>query len=86
MNGVMMSQVDTKKNNGKVIVKKCHICGQVSESHKELEKCIKCKKSFLPSNYFHKVHAKNSYEFSKLFSSSEELHEEDLIKGLGVLW
>lgn len=75
-----------EKKTGKILIKKCHICGTVAESYSEVKKCDNCKKSFLPSNYFGKVHAKNSEEFAKLFSSSDELYEEDLIKGIAVLW
>ena len=46
-----------------VLIKKCHVCGALFETHKELKKCLKCKKSFLPCNYFNKVHAKDSNEF-----------------------
>lgn len=70
----------------KVIIKKCHMCGSVVEGYKEAKKCTGCKKSFLPSNYFGKVHAKNSKEYDELFSHSDELHEDDLVKGINVLW
>ena len=69
-----------------LIIKKCHICGHISESQRELEQCGNCQKSFLPLNYFGKIHAKNEEEFQELFSHSREIHEEDLIKGLIVLW
>jgi len=78
--------VERSVGNGKIIIKKCHVCGEMIESGKEAQKCPKCKKSFLPSNYFNKVHAKNNFEFDNLFSSSDELHEDDLIKGISVLW
>lgn len=74
----------TKKN--KIIFKKCHLCGTIMESFHEQKKCKGCKKSFLPSNYFGKVHAKNSKEYDELFSSSDDLQEEDLVKGINVLW
>lgn len=70
----------------KLIVKKCHVCGTVTEGHKEPMRCKCCKKAFLPSNYFGKVHAKNSKDFSELFLESDNMHEDDLIKGLNVLW
>ena len=70
----------------KTVIKKCHLCGQIHEEKKEIEKCKKCGKSFLPLNYFHKVHAKDSKQFQNLFAESKELKEEDLIKGLMVLW
>ena len=47
---------------------------------------MKCKKSFLPCNYFNKVHAKDSSEFDEMFLTTSELDEEDLIKGIYVLW
>lgn len=68
------------------IIKKCHVCGHINEGSREMESCGKCSKGFLPLNYFSKVHAKNSEEFKSLFASSDELHPEDLVKGLYVLW
>lgn len=76
----------TTVHKGKLIVKKCHSCGHINESYKEKQRCSGCKKSFLPANYFGKVHAQNDKEFEKLFADSEELREEDLIKGINVLW
>lgn len=70
----------------KLIIKKCHICGHIMESHQEIVKCDKCKKSFLPVNYFSKVHSKNQKDYAQLFAYGYELHESDLIKGLTVLW
>jgi hypothetical protein len=75
-----------KKSSKKVLVKKCHLCGELMESSMEPMRCSGCHKSFLPNNYFSKVHAKNSEEFAKLFISSDELQEEELIKGINVLW
>ena len=82
----MSTIVENKKISDQVIIKKCHVCGFLIETNKEASQCPHCKKSFLPLNYFGKVHAKNSSEFKNLFAESEELHEEDLIKGLTVLW
>jgi len=73
-------------DHSKIIIKKCHSCGHVMESSTEIQKCTACKKSFLPSNYFSKVHAKNQKEYENLFAASHELNEKDLIKGLTVLW
>jgi hypothetical protein len=70
----------------KLIIKKCHICGHIMEEHQEIAKCHKCKKSFLPVNYFSKVHSKNQQEYEQLFAYGHELHETDMIKGLTVLW
>ncbi len=68
------------------LIKKCHVCGHLMESKKEIEKCECCHKPFLPMNYFGKVHAKNSSEYTQLFSRASELHDEDMIRGLTVLW
>lgn len=45
-----------------------------------------CNKAFLPLRYFEKIHAHKEIKFEKHFSLTEELEEEDLIKGLFVLW
>lgn len=74
------------KKTTKILVKKCHTCGTIHESKSEVQKCKSCKQSFMPTNYFGKVHAKNSKEFESLFCDAEELYEEDLILGLNVLW
>jgi tRNA(Ile2) C34 agmatinyltransferase TiaS len=82
-----MKVEETKKTDlTKLLIKKCHVCGHIMESSEEVQKCHKCKKSFLPSNYFHKVHSKNQKEYEALFAGSHEIHEQDLIKGLTVLW
>ena len=70
----------------KTIFKRCHCCGKVNESKKEPTRCTKCHKPFLPSNYFGKIHAKNTQEFNELFSSSDQLSDADLIVGVTVLW
>ncbi len=70
----------------KIMYKKCHICGHVMETTHEPERCDSCRKSFLPSNYFQKVHAKNTNDYKHLFSASDDLSEEDLVKGFHVLW
>lgn len=69
-----------------LLIKKCHVCGHLNETYKEPERCTDCKKSFLPSNYFNKVHAKNTEEFKQLFCEVHELHEDDLVKGHNVIW
>lgn len=80
-------KVELNKNEStKLLIKKCHLCGHMMESAEEVKKCTKCKKSFLPVNYFSKVHSKNPKDYDALFASSHELHESDLIKGLTVLW
>ena len=79
-------QTKAHQNDKKLIIKKCHLCGTLIESTDEPKRCTGCKKSFLPANYFSKVHAKNSEEFDNLFASSDELEDNDLIIGLNVLW
>lgn len=79
-------KVELHREESKLIIKKCHQCGHIMESAAEVQKCVKCKKSFLPVNYFSKVHSKNQSEYDHLFAPSHELHEQDLIKGLTVLW
>lgn len=68
------------------IIKKCHMCGHINEGKREMESCSKCHKGFLPLGYFSKVHAKTSQEYKELFAYSEELHPDDIVKGLYVLW
>ena len=70
----------------KVIIKKCHICGHLNCTSKEIEKCPKCGKSFLPSSYFTKIHCTSSREFKELFARADEISEEDLVKGIHVIW
>ncbi len=76
----------SKKTKLKLIIKKCHMCGQLIESSVEQEKCMCCGKSFLPLNYFNKIHDHEKSQFKELFAESHDLHEEDLIKGLYVIW
>lgn len=70
----------------KTIIKKCHNCSLIVESHQEQEKCAGCNKSFLPLNYFSKVHKDKNQSLEELYAQSNELHDEDLITGLYVLW
>lgn len=75
------------KESSKEIIKKCHSCGHLTVSVKEPERCGECRKSFLPSRYFEKVHHnKNMKEYQRLFSHASEMNEDDLVKGLNVLW
>jgi hypothetical protein len=75
-----------KSKTFKKLVKLCHVCNQVTECERELERCPKCNKSFLPLNYFEKIHGQEKQHFKDLFTDSEHLYEEDLIKGIHVLW
>ena len=70
----------------KLVIKKCHLCGAIMEAFNEIRSCTSCKKSFLPLNYFSIVHAQDTKRPQELFLSSDELSEEDMIKGINVLW
>ena len=76
---------DQIKNN-KLIIKKCHVCGQITASYQEPQKCTGCKQAFLPVNYFSKVHSKSQADYHKLFAYGHEINEDDIIKGLTVIW
>ncbi|MCB9095897.1 MAG: hypothetical protein H6621_12585 [Halobacteriovoraceae bacterium] len=74
-----------KRNHTRTIIKKCHVCGHINESTREIEKCGQCGKSFLPLNYFTKIHGpKGKYE--DLFCDVDELCDTETIKGLYVIW
>ena len=75
-----------KKLSAKLLIKKCHVCGQVTEAPEEQQKCLSCGKSFLPLNYFTKIHDHSDAKFKELFAECHELSEDDLIKGLYVIW
>ena len=70
----------------RVLIKKCHICGHLNEGAEEMQRCSHCNKSFLPLNYFSKVHSDLSDNPRHLFCHCNELAEEDIIRGLYVLW
>ena len=74
------------KRHTKTLIKKCHICGHINESKKELERCKNCKKSFLPSSYFSKVHDNSGQSYKNLYSLAHEIDEKDLIIGIHVIW
>ena len=69
----------------KMVIRKCHKCGQLVEAPKEQESCACCGKSFLPLNYFEKVHD-HSGKLTELYAESDEIAEEDLVKGIFVIW
>ncbi len=82
----MRAQETTKASTDRTLIKKCHCCGTIMETHREPQRCTGCGKSFLPTQYFGKVHAKNEAEFKELFSNACELEGELLIKGLTLIW
>ena len=69
-----------KSAKEKVLIRACHSCLKVNESHKELERCLHCNKSFLPLRYFDKIHADKAAKWENHFSPTELIEEEDLIK------
>lgn len=75
-----------KSNKEKLLIRACHSCLKINESHAEMERCSHCNKAFLPLKYFEKIHESKSAKYKELFSATSELEEEDLIKGLFVLW
>jgi hypothetical protein len=79
-------KLEQSSDTDKVLIKLCHKCGELNETCIEPEKCASCKKAFLPSNYFTKIHAKNTQEFKKLFLHIDDLQENELIKGYNVIW
>lgn len=70
----------------KLLIRACHSCLKINESRQELERCTHCKKSFLPLRYFEKIHQQKDLKWENHFSTSDQIDEEDLIKGLFVLW
>jgi hypothetical protein len=68
------------------LFKMCPACIKLNESSGELARCAWCQKAFLPLNYSAKVDNSSPSDYFLLFALAEELCDEDLIKGLYVLW
>ena len=82
-----MNKHPLKYSEKTTLIKRCHVCGQITESHQEIDRCPTCKKSFLPLNYFEKIHdVRTKDDYRQLFEVSDNLVEEDLVKGVYVLW
>ncbi len=77
---------ELEKTKEKLLIRACHSCCKINESNKELERCLHCNKSFLPLRYFEKIKGHKEVTWENHFSPSSHLEEEDLIKGLFVLW
>ncbi len=84
----MGPSIDTKKNtSGRSLYRQCHMCAYVIHTSEEVQRCPKCNKSFLPLNYFAKIHkGKQGEDYDALYSSCDELSEQEIIKGLYVIW
>lgn len=71
-------------------IRKCHVCGELNEAETEIKRCCGCKKPFMPTNYFSKVHDANGLNKNEdddaLYDHCSDLNEKDLIKGLTVIW
>lgn len=80
-----MNHID-KTSKEKSLIRLCHSCHKVNEAPSELERCLHCNKSFLPLRYFEKIHGSKNKNWASHFSASEDIEDEDLIKGLFVLW
>jgi hypothetical protein len=81
-----MKTGEHKKNSKrkKVIIKKCLHCEHINESFVELERCKKCKKSHLPSQYFNKIHLNE--DFKDLYEDAEEIEQKQFLKGIDIIW
>ena len=70
----------------KLLIRACHACFKINHAFEELERCAHCNKAFLPLRYFEKIHDFKDLKWEKHFSTADDMEEEDLIKGLFVLW
>jgi hypothetical protein len=77
---------ELKKSKEKILIRTCHACLKLNESTKELERCAHCNKAFLPIRYFDKIHHAEESKWENYFYPTDLIEEEDLIKGLFVLW
>jgi len=69
------------------LIKLCHYCQKINESTKELQRCTHCNKSFMPLNYLMQMKEANSKKFfNELYNECKDLNDEDLIKGLYLIW
>lgn len=74
------------KTKEKILIRACHSCTRVNESYQEMERCSHCNKAFLPLRYFDQIHHAKDAKYENHFSAAENLDEEDLVRGLFVLW
>jgi hypothetical protein len=78
---------ETKKTTKeKLLIRNCHSCLKINESYKELERCAHCGKAYLPLHYFDKIHHDKNTKWENYFYPTNLIEEDDLIKGLFVLW
>lgn len=74
------------KTKEKLLIRACHSCLKLNESYQEQERCSHCNKAFLPLRYFEKIHQAKDSKWENHFSPAEQIDEEDLVRGLFVLW
>lgn len=86
INGFNMKNKVNKTKKVKLLLRSCHACLKLNESEQELERCLRCNKPFLPLRYFEKIHSQEESKWENYFYPTEFIEEEDLIKGLFVLW
>jgi hypothetical protein len=75
-----------KTDKEKLVIRACHTCTKITESFQEVERCSHCNKAFLPLRYFEKIHDFKGKNWQKHFADASDLEDDDLIKGLFVLW
>lgn len=85
------TKVTIKKRRAKKskvnLIKLCHYCNKINESTRELQRCNHCTKSFMPLNYLLQMKEQNSTKFfNELYNECKDLNDEDLIKGLYLIW
>jgi len=71
--------MSTSKN---LHVRRCHVCGNVSESSDDIIKCLHCKKSLLPFYYFDK---RKISEYSDNQARPENKKDRDIETGYGPI-
>jgi len=81
----MKPSLSSSCESAKTFFRKCHLCGTITESLQEIQRCPHCGHSFAPLNYFQKVHSKDGAT-TDLYESSQQLMDEDMIKGITCLW
>jgi hypothetical protein len=82
-----MDTAKQHKKSKKLLFKVCHRCLRAHATEIEPERCPYCLKAFLPHGYFQHIHQqKKSARYQLFFQDTDDLDEEDLVKGLNVLW
>lgn len=80
--------VQAEPHTKEIYIRRCHVCGEVCESHEDILKCTSCRKSLLPFYYFDKR------KIAELTDNGERVAEDSLdgtsgygpIRGLTAYW